>query len=180
VGVEGKMGDPGSRESPRAATIAASRRGVPRWVPGVVLLSGLLGAPVALLLSNGRDLAAGRPFRTSSTYPGCNVPYGMCANERLDIFFHTNEEESPWVEIDLGSVQSFSSVSVTNRLDSYKERAVPLAIETSTDGVTFTEAAQQKEPFSVWDAKFKPVKARYVRARALRRTWLHLARIVVR
>jgi len=165
------MSAPDFRESPRA---------VARWVPGVVLLSGLLGAPVALPLSNGRDLAAGRPFRTSSTYPGCNVPYGLCANERLDVFFHTNEDESPWVEIDLGSVQTFSSVSVTNRLPDYKERAVPLAIETSIDGLAFAEVARQNETFSVWDAKFKPVKARYVRARALRRTWLHLGRIVVR
>ena len=134
---------------------------------------------VTLLWPDG-DLAAHRPWRASSNSKLCDLQNNNCDGDPVDIFFHTNEEDSPWVEIDLGKVETFSTVAIRNRLDCCKERAVPLAIEVSKDGLAYSQVARRDEPFSVWDAKFEPVHARYVRARALRRTILHLERIAVR
>jgi hypothetical protein len=131
------------------------------------------------LLAGHRDLAKGRPWRASSTFGECDLAHGHCAGIPVDIFFHTLQEDSPWVEIDLGKIETFSSVTIQNRGDCCEERAVPLEIEVSTDQKTFTEVAKRQEVFSVWRAKFAPVHARYVRARALGTTYLHLERISV-
>jgi F5/8 type C domain-containing protein len=157
----------------------AKRRTASRRIALVVAAATLALLAVALLRTE-RDLAAHRPWRASSSAKHCDLPNNNCAGEPVDIFFHTNEEESPWVEIDLGKVETFSTVAIRNRLDCCMERAVPLAIEVSTDGSRYAEVARRDQPFGVWDAKFEPVRARYVRARALRRTILHLERITVR
>ena len=126
------------------------------------------------------DLVTGRPWRASSTLESCHPQDHYCASAHTDIFFHTIEEEEPWVEFDLGSPVSFSVVEVTNRSDCCPDRAIPLVVEVSNDRKSWREVARRKETFSEWTAKFKPQKARYVRLRALRRTLLHLEKVAVR
>jgi hypothetical protein len=156
------------------------RRTLRRWAPAALLSVSLVLAAGGLFLMTRRDLAANRPWRTSSTAPDCDLTYNTCMGQPVNIFFHTIEEESPWVEIDLGSVRTFSRVIVRNRQDCCKERAAPLAIEISDDGSSFVEVARRQDVFDQWDAKFASVHARYVRAKALRRTVLHLEGISVR
>jgi hypothetical protein len=126
------------------------------------------------------DLAAGKPWRASSSLDTCKPLEHSCTSTRTDIFFHTVEEAEPWLEIDLGRPTGFSVVEVTNRSDCCPDRAVPLAIEVSNDRTTWREVARRKETFSEWRAKFKSQQARYVRLRALRRTLLHLEKVAVR
>jgi len=126
------------------------------------------------------DFARGKPWRASSTYDTCDPEKHRCAGHRTDIFFHTQDDASPWLEIDLQRNQRFSRVDVRNRSDLYPERAVPLVIEVSTDGTNFWQVAQKKDSFDVWKAKFAPQVARYVRLRATRKTFLHLERVAVR
>jgi hypothetical protein len=126
------------------------------------------------------DLAAGKPWRASSSLDTCKPLEHSCTSTRTDIFFHTVEEAEPWLEIDLGRPTSFSVVDVTNRSDCCPDRAVPLAIEVSNDRTTWREVARRKETFSEWRAKFKSQQARYVRLRVLRRTLLHLEKVAVR
>jgi hypothetical protein len=156
------------------------RRALRRRLPALLLAGAPLLAIAVLLWVTHRDLAANRPWRASSALPDCDLAFNTCAGQSVNIFFHTLEEQSPWVEVDLGAIKRFSRVIVTNRQDCCMERAVPLAIEVSTDGTAYNEVARRQDTFSEWDAKFHPVQARYVRARALRRTLLHLEGLSVR
>ena len=126
------------------------------------------------------DLAAGRAWRTSSVSGGigCKSPAQVCT-DAPDYFFHTAEEERPWVEFDLGSVQSIAAVRVENRRDCCAERAVPLSVEISTDQKHYREVLHKADTFRSWKGEFSPVKARYVRLRASRKTLLHLAAVRV-
>ena len=152
---------------------------------------GILGAAVLAIgaslwfaadwSEDRNDLALGRSWRASSTYAnagGCKSPLQSCP-ESPNYFFHTEQEDKPWLEIDLGSVQSVASVRVENRADCCGERAVPLIVEVGTDQKNFRQVAKRGDTFTSWKAKFSPVRARYVRVRATKRTILHLSRVRV-
>jgi len=128
------------------------------------------------------NLAARAPWRVSSAFPGFQ-PSGL--RQRwpelgVSAFFHTREEASPWIEFDLGAATSLRSFQVTNRGDCCRERAVPLAVETSTDATSWTQVAKNDTAFDKWDGSLAPQSARYVRFRALRTTMLHLASVEIR
>lgn len=127
-----------------------------------------------------RNLALGKPWRASSLVSGfgCRSPQQDCA-ESPDFFFHTNEEQSPWVEIDLGSRVSFTAVRVINRRDCCFERATPLVVEVSDDQQNYREVARRGSVFSSWLTSFAPKQARFVRVRVEQRTHLHLAEVRV-
>lgn len=128
----------------------------------------------------GPDLAANKSWRASSKQFDCHPKDMECGGARSAMFFHTTEEEKPWVEIDLGSGQKISRVEVVNREDCCLERAVPLIVEVSNDRNTFQEVARRTETFREWETTFAPVTARYVRVRVDRRSILHLVRVTVR
>lgn len=126
-----------------------------------------------------RDIAINRPWRVSSTgVARCKSPEQSCGGSS-DYFFHTAEEDRPWVELDLGSVRSIAGVIVENRKDCCGERATPLILEVSKDQDRFREITRRDAAFQTWKAEFAPVEARYVRLRANRRTMLHLASVRV-
>jgi hypothetical protein len=127
-----------------------------------------------------RDLTRGKPWRVSSAYavPSCTSPDQNCKGG-VDYFFHTNEEEQPWVEIDLGQVESISGLDVRNRTDCCEERALPLVAEVSVKRGQWREVARRTEDFLHWRPNFEPTRARWVRLRVARRSVLHLARFRV-
>lgn len=150
---------------------------------GLLLLLVLLG--VAALTTRSwrerqRDLAQGRPYRTSSVYPavGCKSPDQDCPESPF-FFFHTMDDDHPWVEIDLGGKKKFSAIRIVNREDCCAERAVPLAIEVSNDRKTWHEIVRRDDTFNTWYKDFAPVSARYVRAISLHKTLFHLRRFSV-
>ena len=123
------------------------------------------------------DLAMGQPWRTSSVgHGGCTSPAQDCGS---GFFFHTQAEQGPWLEIDLGKSQQFSKVRIENRSDCCSERAVPLLVEVSGDGQHYQQVARRDDDFQSWSAGFEPVTARYVRVRSAARTMLHLGRVSV-
>jgi hypothetical protein len=122
----------------------------------------------------GPDLAAGKPWKTSSTWRRCDPVAGRCGSVRTRIFFHTKEDASPWIEYDLGAPGDFSRVVVRNRTDSAPDRAIPLLIEVSDDKKVYREVARRTTAFRVWRAEFPRQRARHVRLRVPRRSWLHL------
>ncbi|HEY0469389.1 MAG TPA: discoidin domain-containing protein [Polyangiaceae bacterium] len=131
------------------------------------------------LYESRTDLAAGRPWRASSTSGdsvGCRSPAQQCG-QLLGLFFHTNEEQNPWLEIDLGQLRTISQVELTNRTDCCGDRAQPITIEVSTDHQHFLPVAGRDAEFSTWRARFPAVSARWVRARVLKQTYLHLKRV---
>jgi hypothetical protein len=155
------------------------------WLRRALTVTSVLGLVAAVLIGTAvigswreiqSDLARGRPWRVSSTYgaAGCKSPQQTCP-DGPDYFFHTAEEDRPWVEFDLGSVQTIGAVRVENRRDCCTERAAPLSVEISTDQKQWREVLHKEDNFRSWKGEFTKVRARYVRLRATRRVSFHLA-----
>lgn len=152
-------------------------------ITGLILMCSVLAASLIAgvqHLTRKPNLALGKPWRASSVWAECHPEIRSCGGLRSDIFFHTKDDESPWVEFDLGTLTSISEVYVKNRSDSVPDRAVPLVIEVSDDGKSWREVARKNDTFRTWTASFAPVMTRYVRARVDRRSWLHLDRVEIR
>jgi hypothetical protein len=74
-------------------------------------------------------------------------------------------------------VRAVGGFEIDNRGDCCAERTVPLAVETSGDGKSWTLVARRTSGFSTWMRHFAPVPARFVRIQIERRSILHLARV---
>lgn len=170
-----------ARQPERQEQRALTRR-ILRVGSTLTVLLALLVAAAALVstLMTGPDLAEGKPWRASSVYGGFSPETGMCDGRRTEIFFHTNRENEPWVELDLGAVTTVRRVKIQNRRDCCRDRAYPLAVEGSIDGQRWQELARRSEPFSKWEASFAPTDVRFVRVKALKHTYLHLESVEIR
>lgn len=148
---------------------------------GVLALALLVGAfQISSALERRRDFAYDRPWVVSSQFssPGCTSPAQQCS-EANGYFFHTNEEDSPWVEFDLGAKKTVSKVDVANRTDCCGERAAPITVEVSTNHRDWRSVARRDTEFTQWTASFAPVEARWVRLRLLKRNYFHLSHVSV-
>lgn len=163
------------------ATTRVHRKRALRRALAVALVLATLGALGGAMTSYARrNLLRGKPWTTSSVAYTCYPEARTCGGVATGIFFHTNEEPSPWISYDLGSATRFSRVHVRNRTDCCAERAVPLVLEVSDDGASFREIARRDEPFVDWIAKLGDQRARYVRLRAVHRTALHFEAVELR
>ena len=147
-----------------------------RLFGAALLLAGVVTLALVTAEYVGRkpNLAAGKPWRTSSTWAECKPEIRTCGAVRSGIFFHTREDPEPWFELDLLTPTAFSEVYIKNRSDSVPDRAVPLVVEVSDDAKTWRAIARKDDTFGTWTASFAPVTARYVRLRVDRRSYLHL------
>lgn len=164
----------------RIASIAAPGPGRARVAFAVVLalLILVLGAVETWrAVFPPTDIAAGRPIRLSSQYPGFKP--GFVDGQATDIVLHTRLEDMPWAEVDFAAPVTVSSVVVRNRSDYGLERATPMVIEVSNDGSKWTEVARTTRIFHTWRAQFAPVSARLLRVKVLKKTYLHLERLSV-
>jgi hypothetical protein len=154
------------------------RLGLVSSIIGVVLLIVVPRAFDRVTPSN--DLAAGKPWRASSQGMHCEPRQRRCGDYiGTRILFHTEQEPSPWFEIDLKQQQSISSVQVYNRSDCCRERALPLVLELSNDRKRWHEVQRRTTNFRTWTAKFAPEEARWVRLRVDGTSILHLERVSV-
>jgi len=147
-----------------------------RW-SRLALSAGLLVLAVLGVrrLAIGPNLLADRPFRLSSSWSGCaNDP------ECPGLLFHTDAEDNPWVEFDLGAPRSFHRLEVTNRADCCSERTVPLVAEISDDRASWTEIGRRDAEFTTWVLTFPRRKARYLRLRIARNSTFHLKDVTLR
>jgi hypothetical protein len=105
--------------------------------------------------------------------------------------FHTDHDERPWWEVDLGETCAISAVRIFNRdrqPDHIRARAAPLLVECSDDRVQWvplfrTEPDQTFGGFSdglplAWSGE-QSVQGRYVRISLLRPDYLHLCEVEV-
>jgi hypothetical protein len=169
----------------RAPERSAHRALVQRFVlfGSSVLVFSLLvifGIQLGIRMSLGPDLSVGKAWRASSSYAGFSPATGECDGRKTKIFFHTAEEVQPWVEYDLASPTTIRRVDVRNRTDCCPDRAFPLALEVSRDGQQWQELARRDTQSYKWTIKLAPTEARYVRLKALKRTFLHLEAIEIR
>ena len=93
--------------------------------------------------------------------------------------FHTDFENNPWWQIDLGGEISFDEIICFNRIDVCADRAENLVVESSADGVNWNVLHQNEGAFGGIDGN--PLRvvtprtaARYVRLRIQAETALHL------
>lgn len=157
-------------------TRTVERLQVQRWTRVAALVVVLLGATYGIRAAlRGPNLVAARVFKTSSTLPECSAP-----NKCGDIFFHTQAQDQPWIDFDLGALKKVRQIEIRNRTDCCSERAVPLVVEVSTDDKTWTQVARRDTDFTTWSAKFAPRQARFVRLRIARSSTLHLEDVQVR
>jgi hypothetical protein len=168
-------------EAPRQALDALRLRRLVRLFVVLLALGSL--AVAALLFADWReqsaDLAQGKAWRASSSSVGaCTSPLQYC-DETPGFFFHTAEENDPWVEIDLGAPSDFSAVKVINRRDCCSHRASPLVVEVSSDQQQWKQLARREGAFRSWKVQFPMQRARYVRVRAVGYKLLHLAAVRV-
>jgi hypothetical protein len=114
-------------------------------------------------LETTRDLARGaRWWASSSQVVGCTPPLQECP-QSPQFFFHTVQENDPWLMLDLGRVRPMSSIVVKNRVDCCSDRAVPLVVEVSVDQKTWRVVAKREATFDTWRATFPRTSAQYVK-----------------
>jgi hypothetical protein len=157
-------------------------RGVVALVVGGALL--LAGLAIALVPPVRHavfpvDLADGKRWSASSAWPGFATSGFMTEATHIEGLFHTVEEASPTVTVDLGAIKQVHAIEIENRRDNFRQRALPLAVEASADGKLWMRVGYRRVDFKDWTAKFPTMPVRYVRARVDRVTYLHLRRIRV-
>ena len=148
---------------------------------GTVSLAALLVAGLVAVLvqrASRTNLALGATVTASSQENPTRYPAaGLTDGNRREIGVYTKKERDPWVSIDLGSAKHFTLVEITNR-DRSQGKAVPLVVEVSQDGKTWTEFDKRQDTFSTWTAE-GDATARYVRLRHPGKSQLHLNEVAV-
>jgi hypothetical protein len=159
------------------------------FATGLVVLAGALAVTIAVVLLVGsalspslrsrlfpHDLAAGKPWHASSAdfgLPG----NGLGPSSKDEVFFHTADENNPFVEIDLGAKHTVRNVLVENR-PTFRERALPLNVEIF-DGAAWQLVAQRRAAFSTWKYDIGPVQTQRVRFLRPGSGCFHLKRVSI-
>jgi hypothetical protein len=159
------------REEARSLTYTRARRRLRIFLALLTAVTGMaLVVSFAAWMVQPTDLAQGKPWRTSSA---------LNALFPANIFFHTNLETNPWLEIDLGKPTEIQSLYIRNRSDCGQERALPLIVEASLDATTWRELARHDTVFTLWNPTFPQTTTRFVRLRIPRFSALHLEQVKV-
>lgn len=164
-------------EPMRRARAARLRSWAVTLAPVCVVLLGLALGRWALF--GERELSAGKPWTTSSATLKCDPVHKLCGGVNTSILFHTDEDASPWAEIDLGKVEELTRIEVKNRSDCCAERALPLIVEVSVDHQAYQRVARKFAVFDRWSQRFPATRGRYVRFRVDRPSLLHLEQMRV-
>jgi hypothetical protein len=129
-----------------------------------------------------KNLSRDKPARASSVAYSTH-PMGAVDGRKNGRFgFHTAEEDSPWLVIDLRQPSTIHRVEVFGRDDCCFDQSIPLALEVSDDGNSFRGIAERITPFSEsdpWVVDLSPKVARFVRLRREQRGILALSEVEV-
>ena len=152
-----------------------------RIIVSAIAIVVLLWWSLSILLSTP-NVALRKPVRASSLRGMTDGSGFTNGNVESTYGVHTETEASPWISVDLGSVMSLSKVKVYGRGDGWANESVPLVLEISVDGETFTEVDRRADPvgqFLPWTSKRDGEKARWVRVRLPRQGYIALSEIEV-
>jgi hypothetical protein len=100
-------------------------------------------------------------------------------SECTSLLFHTDPENNPWVEFDMGKPTTFHRIDVKNRTDCCSDRAVPLIVEISTDHTTWTEIGRKDVEWTSWTINVPPKTARYIKLHVPKNVAFHLKKVAV-
>lgn len=148
------------------------------------LLPWLLGVSVGLaVLWNvfaRTNLALHSEVSTTSGEPNVRAnPRALVDGDRKNLGFHTKKGRGETATIDLGSIQPIQSVEIYNRYDCCQNRAVPLRLEVSTDGVAYEKVARRTDTFSFWKVSLSAKPVRFLRLTDEATNFFHLSEVEV-
>jgi hypothetical protein len=171
-----------------ARSEAESARDVVRWLGTLVEPRGLaelrverglrvgvvavLGVAVLAWAASGlaarKNIALHKPVTASSLFNGSVSPAGLTDGVIGGAPFgiHTKVGGSPWVQVDLEGDYAIDKIEIYNRGDGYFDEGLPMTLQLSQDGATFTDLEKRTTSFSQsapWVANAAGRKARYVR-----------------
>jgi hypothetical protein len=156
-----------------------------RVIRNAVIVVGLLASVSAIVsyVVRPKNIARDKPAIASSI--GFDTKPSGAVNGRIyeQFGFHSNAEAAPWLRIDLESAYDITRIRVYGRHDCCFDQSIPMAVELSNDGQNFTGIAERRTPFDQLDpweiVPVRPIRARYVRVRALNNTVLVLSEVEV-
>jgi hypothetical protein len=129
------------------------------------------------------NLAAGKPVHASSLVQNPPDGHELVDGDSAFCFgVQTNKEDSPNVVIDLVADVPIDHINVYNRSDGWWNDCLPLVVELSRDGKTYTELARRDEYFGYrdpWVVHAGERWARFVRLRVARKSYLALGQVEV-
>ncbi|MBI4864194.1 MAG: discoidin domain-containing protein [Candidatus Riflebacteria bacterium] len=157
-----------------------------RWTDGTVWTRGKPEESGGLGLVN---LALGKTASQSSDYSGIGWPavasYGVDgikdpAGDPKGIF-HTNRDNPPWWQVDLGSVLPLTKIRLFNRVHpDVVDRARTIQVLVSTDGESWTMLHDQGgKSWNTLEVPANGTRARYVRVVLAEVNYLHLLEVEV-
>ena len=143
--------------------------------------------PAAILVGLSAAIAAAAaPQDPANTATRADAAGGVDGAKTGNFAFHTDQEDRPWWQVDLGGVHALDRVVVWNRCSPDSSRARTLEIHLSDDGKTWQKAYAHDGTvfYGVSDSKplavpMKGAKGRFVRLQLAERTWLHLDEVEV-
>jgi hypothetical protein len=144
----------------------------------------VLAAVVALgMWSFSSPNVALHKHATSSSQAYETTPEGAVDGRRYGALgFHSGNDTSPWLAIDLGARFKISRVKVYGRGDCCFDQSIPLGLEVSDDGVNYRIVSERSDAFSQfepWVVKPDSLVARFVRLRTLRNSFLVTSEVEV-
>jgi hypothetical protein len=172
-------------EVARLLDVAAGRRRVAHasrralWVVlGVVVLTA---AAVTLATLSLRRPWERYTWASSSSWGGSPRVGTLGDHDWMyDLVFHTDEQQNPWVIVDLLAQRLVEKVTIVNRLDCCQERGLPLEIDLAGPDGKFSQIALRTTQFDVWEATFPRQRARFLRLQANSKTVLHFRDVEIR
>src|SRR5262249_42942668 len=130
------------------------------------------------------NIALHAPITTSSVHPySVALPTGLTDGVTTGAYgVHTNREEAPWVQIDLGSVYQIDKVKIYNRGHGWFDDGLPMTLLFSEDGKDLVQVDTRTKSFGQWlpwifEAKKK--RARYIRVNGAHGSFVALNEIEV-
>jgi hypothetical protein len=136
-------------------------------IGAVVLVTLLLAATGLAWAQRPPNVARGKSVLVSSQLANTPDPSQVVDGSRRGHFgVHTDRDDPPWIEIDLGAVYHLSRAVIVNRGDGHFDATVPLALQLSVDDQTWKEVAMRQEAFTHWDpwrVRLQGEPARFVR-----------------
>ena len=150
------------------------------WISAVAIVVGLLALALGPKIVRIGNLAYQAKVTASSSHAKLGLdPQRLVDGDRSAFGVFTASESDPWALLDLGAPHRLREVIVYNRVDCCQDRIVPLVVETSLDGKTFSKLASRKHKFETWAMPGARREARFVRIRSERTAELVLTEVEV-
>ena len=151
----------------------------------VVMACGALAIPVLVRAGEHAEVGVGARWVASSHVRKARrtgvLPHRGFFFSPPPYFFHTREDDEPWLSIDLGKAQTVTAVELRNRLDCCRDRALGVSVELGKNAQSMFSVAKYSapEPFRTWRVAVLPTVARFVRIVGTPHQSLHLSDVQV-